>query len=273
MSTVVRHLGRCDSGAWPLAARSSSVPCCRDTDGSPVMTVEGTDMHIARRVRLLAAGVALLVSVALSGVDAEAASRLPSSFRWHSSGALISPRSDSSHDIVSIKDPSVVFFHHRWNVFASVANSAGSYSMVYTSFTDWSRAGNAPQFYLDTNPSIGTGYRAAPQVFFFAPQHRWYLVYQTGAGGSYSTADDPGRPDTWSAPRNFYPAMPDIIRQNIGRGFWVDFWVICDSANCYLFSSDDNGHLYRSQTTVADFPNGFTNTVIALSDPNRFALF
>ena len=43
--------------------------------------------------------------------------------------------------------------------------------------------------------------------------------------------------------------------------------------NCYLFFSDDNGHLYRAQTTVANFPNGFGNTQIVLSDPNRFALF
>ncbi len=42
--------------------------------------------------------------------------------------------------------------------------------------------------------------------------------------------------------------------------------MICDNVNCYLFSSDDNGHLYRSQTTVAQFPNGFTNTVIAAQD-------
>ena len=69
------------------------------------------------------------------------------------------------------------------------------------------------------------------------------------------------------------PSMPDIIKQNIGNGYWVDMWVICDSANCYLFSSDDNGHLYRSQTTVGQFPNGFTNTVIAAQDSNKYALF
>ena len=67
--------------------------------------------------------------------------------------------------------------------------------------------------------------------------------------------------------------MPAIISQNIGSGYWVDFWVVCDSANCYLYSSDDNGHLYRSQTTVANFPNGFTNTVIAMQDANRNNLF
>jgi endo-1,4-beta-xylanase len=220
----------------------------------------------------LAVGAAMLVSVALSGVAAYAEDGLPSSFRWHSSGVLISPKSDATHNLIAIKDPSVVFFRDRWLVYATSVNSAGNYSMVFTSFSNFSRAGAASQFYLDKS-SIGPGYRAAPQLFFFAPQDKWYLVYQTGAGGSFSTADDPRRPAMWSAPRNFYSAMPDIIRQNIGNGFWVDFKVICDRVNCYLFSSDDNGHLYRSQTTVADFPNGFGNTVIALSDPNRFQVF
>lgn len=230
-------------------------------------------MRSNRVVRLLTAALALLASVAGSPVAARASADLPSSFRWESSAQLIAPRSDATHDIVSIKDPSIVFFRGRWNVYASVANSAGNYSLVYTSFRDFRHAADAPQFFLDQNPNIGTGYRAAPELFFFAPQRLWYLVYQTGAGGSYSTTTDPTRPETWSAPRNFYAAMPDIVRQNIGNGFWVDFWTICDSVDCFLFSSDDNGHLYRSQTTVKDFPNGFGNTVIALSDPNRFALF
>lgn len=195
---------------------------------------------------------------------------LPSSFRWSSSGALISPKSDATHNIAGIKDPSVVFAGGKWHVFASVANSSG-YNLVYTNFTDWSQAGSAPQFYLDRS-GIGTGYRAAPEVFYFAPQNKWYLVYQTG-NASYSTNSDISNPNGWSAPQNFYPSMPDIIRQNIGSGFWVDMWVICDSVNCYLFSSDDNGHLYRSQTTVAQFPNGFTNTVIAAQDSNRNNLF
>lgn len=163
----------------------------------------------------------------------------------------------------------MVFHDGRYHVFASTAKSAG-YSLVYFNFTDWSQADSATHHYLDQS-AIGPGYRAAPQVFYFAPQDLWYLVYQTG-NASYSTNPDLSDPSGWSAPRNFYGSMPAIIAQNIGDGFWVDMWVICDDINCYLFSSDDNGHLYRSETTVANFPNGFTNTVIALQD-SRFALF
>ncbi|MEO6085948.1 MAG: non-reducing end alpha-L-arabinofuranosidase family hydrolase, partial [Umezawaea sp.] len=199
-----------------------------------------------------------------------AISSLPSSFRWSSTGAIISPKPDSSHATASVKDPSVVYHNGKWHVFASVYTNG--YNLVYTSFSDWSQASSAPQYYLDRS-AIGTGYRAAPQVFFFAPRNLWYLVYQTGAGGSYSTTTDIANPASWSAPKNFYSSMPQIIKDNIGKGYWVDFWNICDSAKCYLFSSDDNGHLFRSETTVANFPNGFTNTVIAMQDSNKNRLF
>jgi len=202
--------------------------------------------------------------------SAKSAAALPSTFKWSSSGALISPKPDATHNIAGIKDPTVVYYNGKYHVFASTANASG-YNLVYLNFSDWSQAGSATHHYLDRT-AIGSGYRAAPQVFYYAPQRLWYLVYQTG-NASYSTNPDISNPNGWSAPRNFYASMPDIIRQNIGNGYWVDMWVICDSANCYLFSSDDNGRLYRSQTTVGQFPNGFTNTVIAAQDSNRYALF
>ena len=49
-------------------------------------------------------------------------------------------------------------------------------------------------------------------------------------------------------------------------------WVICDTANCFLFSSDVNGRLFRSQTTLSNFPNGMSEPVIALQD-SKYALF
>ncbi|MCP2170475.1 non-reducing end alpha-L-arabinofuranosidase family hydrolase [Goodfellowiella coeruleoviolacea] len=195
---------------------------------------------------------------------------LPSRYSWSSSGPLIAPKSDATHNIAGIKDPSVVYHNGKWHVFASVANAAG-YNMVYLSFTDWSQAGSATHYYLDQS-GIGAGYRAAPEVFYFAPQGLWYLVYQDG-NAAYSTNPDISNPAGWSAPKHFYSSMPQIIRDNIGNGYWVDMWVICDSANCHLFSSDDNGHLYRSQTTVGNFPNGMNDPVIAAQDSNRYALF
>jgi hypothetical protein len=41
-------------------------------------------------------------------------------------------------------------------------------------------------------------------------------------------------------------------------------WVICDTANCHLYSSDDNGGLYRSQTPISQFPKGMSEPVVTM---------
>jgi hypothetical protein len=196
---------------------------------------------------------------------------LPGSFSWSSSGVLISPHSDS-HNIIAVKDPSVVYYNGEWYVYASTVNSSGSYGMEEVQFSNWSQASSATPVYMDQT-AIGSGYKTAPQVFYFAPQKLWYLVYQTGSNASYSTNPDITNPTGWSAPQNFYASEPSIIQQNIGSGYWVDMWVICDSANCYLFSMDDNGHLYRSQTSLADFPNDMSQPVIAASNSTPYNFF
>jgi endo-1,4-beta-xylanase len=205
---------------------------------------------------------------ASAGTTPSGSRGLPSVLRWRSSGPLIAPKPDPGHPVTGVKDPTVVYDGGRWHLFSTVVSPSG-YGLEYRSFTDWATAGSATPYYLDRS-GIGAGYRAAPQVFYFAPQKLWYLVFQTG-NASYSTNPDIADPAGWSAPKNFYPGMPAIISQNIGSGFWVDMWVICDSSTCYLFSSDDNGHLYRSQTSLAAFPQGMSQPVVALqeTDANR----
>jgi endo-1,4-beta-xylanase len=196
---------------------------------------------------------------------------VPTSFAWNSSGVLLSPVSDATHSLTAIKDPSVVYFDNKWHVFASSVNSAGAYSVVYMSFPDWDHTADATFDYLDTASGL-SGYKAAPQVFYFAPQNKWYLVYQTGPP-SYSTNDDINDPTGWTAAQNFYAAEPDTVRINKGTGGWLDFWVICDDASCFLFFSDDFGHWYRSQTTIDQFPKGFGEPTIVMSDRVASHLF
>ncbi|KAH6910498.1 glycosyl hydrolase family 62 protein [Coprinopsis sp. MPI-PUGE-AT-0042] len=195
---------------------------------------------------------------------------LPSTFRWRSTGVLIGPKNDG-RGVAGIKDPTVIQQNGVYHIFASTASQANGYNLVYTNFTDWSQAPNAPFFYLDRAP-LGTGYRAAPEVFYFAPQKLWYLVYQNG-NAAYSTNPNLSNPAGWTAPKTFYSEQPKIIKDNIGNGYWVDMWVVCDSAKCHLFSSDDNGHLYRSETSLSNFPNGFNDPVIVLQDSNIYRLW
>lgn len=232
-----------------------------------------TKAAIMRSLLLFATTLAVVTVRAVEGfssnlVPEKQAPDLPKNFTWSSSGALIGPKNDG-RDIAGIKDPSVIFYKNTYHVFASTAQASG-YNLVYLNFTDLSKA-NASSFYYLDQSGIGTGYRAAPEVFYFAPQKLWYLIYQNG-NAAYSTNTDVSNPAGWTAPKNFYAGTPQIITDNIGDGYWVDMWIICDSTNCHLFSSDDNGHLYRSQTSVSSFPNGMNEPVIALND-TRNALF
>jgi hypothetical protein len=203
--------------------------------------------------------------------DPDGGGALPSTFRWNSSGVLAGPRSNAQHpNVYAIKDFSVIRHNNAWQVYFTTASPSG-WGLAHMSFGDWSQAASAQHTYLDTASGIGPGYRAAPQIFYFAPQDLWYLVYQTGPP-TYSTSRNPADPTSWSAPRTFISSEPPIVTQNKGSGQWIDFWVICDTSNCYLFFSDDNGHLYRAQTSLGNFPNGFGNTQIVLSD-SRYALF
>lgn len=196
---------------------------------------------------------------------------LSGTFAWSSSAQLISPKPDAAHAVVSVKDPTVVRYDDQWLVYFTVYSPGGGWNLAMTKFGDWSEASTAPMYFLDTSP-IGGGYRAAPHLFYFAPKQLWYLVYQTGLP-SYSTSTNPADPTSWSAPRNFMDSVPPVVTQNIGDGYWLDFFVACDDANCHLFSSDDNGHIYRAQTSVASFPSGWGSTVIALSGTRGTDIF
>jgi endo-1,4-beta-xylanase len=196
---------------------------------------------------------------------------LRGSFSWESSAPLISAVSSGAQELVSIKDPTVVFYGGKWHIYATTASSTGAWNMVYLSFSDWSEAASAPQYYMGQSP-IGPGYYCAPQLFYFRPQQKWYLVYQSGPP-QYSTNDDPGNPSGWSQPKSFFGAEPAIVTQNKGNGGWLDFWVICDETHCHLFFTDDNGNFYRSQTKLEHFPKGFGEPVMVLSAPNKNDLF
>ncbi|KAL6704761.1 hypothetical protein ACN47E_007682 [Coniothyrium glycines] len=222
-------------------------------------------MYFLTLVSLVAAVTARSLPRQPPTAPSEQAAGIPSTFSWASSDILVTPKNDG-RAIAGIKDPSVIQKDGVYHVFASTAQEAG-YNLVYFNFTDFEKANATPFFYLDQS-AIGTGYRAAPEVFYFAPQKLWYLIYQNG-NAAYSTNPDISNPAGWTAPQTFYNSTPALIElglTNPQQGYWVDMWVICDDKNCHLFSSDDNGRLYRSQTSVSDFPKGMSDPVIALQD-------
>jgi len=209
------------------------------------------------------------VSSGGSNVAGSATCELAESIHWNASAPLIVPISDATHDLAAVKDPTVVRFNNRWHVYASSVSSAGAYNIVYTSFSDFSEASSASLYYMDQTPGFNT-YVAAPELFYFTPQKKWYLVYQAGPP-KFSTADDPSDPTKWTQPAPFFSATPAIITQN--GGGWLDFWVICDSASCHLFFSDNHGRWYTSKTAIDQFPNGFGEPVVVMQDTNAGRMF
>jgi hypothetical protein len=212
-------------------------------------------------------GYVLLVTAALAQTDSATESAVADDadvpiagpFRWTSTGVLIKPVSDESHDLLSIKDPTVVRYNDMWHVFATTANTQGHWSMVYLAFKNWSEAAEAKPYYMDNNPHL-RGYHCAPHVFYFRPHKKWYLIYQS-QHPQYSTTDDISKPETWSKPESFFAEKPASAPR-----LWIDYWMICDDTHAYLFFTGDNGHLYRSRTTLADFPEGMCDPEVAIEE-------
>lgn len=194
---------------------------------------------------LLAADFAITVPPPLNGP-----------LHWTTGDAVVVPAPDA-RGIVSVKDPSIVRYNDRWHIYATTAATNGAWGMVYLSFADWADAASAKPYYLDQNPNL-RGYHCAPQVFYFRPQKKWYLIYQSGPP-QYSTTDDLAKPETWTKPENFFPPNPSNAHRN-----WLDFWIICDDTDAYLFCTGDNGCLYRSRTKLEDFPNGLSEPEVVI---------
>jgi hypothetical protein len=219
--------------------------------GTYPLTLQATD-----GTNTASASLSLVVTAAAQTADP---------YAWSSTAPLISAVADATHPLNAIKDPTVVYFNNQWNVYASSVDTSGNYNMVYLNFPSWDQAAAAKPYYMDATPGF-SGYHCAPQLFYFAPQNKWYLIYQSGPP-QYSTNSDPTQPANWTAPQSFFASQPSNVTN------WIDFWTICDSANCYLFFSGDNGNYYRSQTTVANFPNGFGTPQIVMQAPVAGDLF
>jgi xylan 1,4-beta-xylosidase len=197
-----------------------------------------------------------------SADSAIAPSPIAAPLNWKSSGPLIDPVSDDDHQLFSVKDPSVVYFDGMWHVYATTASAKGGWSMVYLTFKDWKDAAKAKPYYIDRNPNL-KGYHCAPQVFYFRPHKKWYLIFQSQQP-QYSTADDLSKPDTWTKPKDFFASKPPGTPR-----LWIDYWVICDETHAYLFFTGDNGRMYRSRTKIEDFPNRMSNPETVIKETRQ----
>lgn len=201
--------------------------------------------------------------------------------KWVSTGILVAPQNDPTHFLYSIKDPTIFRYKDTWQIYATAymvsgpaaaelqkpggatqpqagppRGGGGGWSMVHLSFKDWKDAPKAKLTYMDTVPGFG-GYKCAPEVFYFTPQKKWYYTFQTQSP-AYSTSETPDDPKSWTAPEQFFPRGTPLPRLPI------DYHFIGDGEYMYMFFTGDDGNFYRSRTTYADFPKGFSNPVVAM---------
>jgi hypothetical protein len=185
-------------------------------------------------------------------------------FEWETGQPILSSVACFDDDWIALKDPSVVRYDDRWHLFCTLRGKQRSHAIVYQTFRDFSDAHQAKPVVLQNH----SGYFCAPQVFYFTPQKKWYLICQAkdptwepNYQAACATTNDIGDPYSWSPLQPMAVDPPDQ-----GRDPWLDFWVICDDRTAYLFFTSDNGKMWRSQTTLGHFPRRWSIPALALED-------
>lgn len=181
-------------------------------------------------------------------------------FSWKASAPLVAPDARAADPAICTKDPTVVRHGGRWHLFCTVRLKSGKVDIEYLNFADWNEANQAPRRILNLHDQ----YYCAPQVFFFRPQQRWYLIYQIRDknhappwGPACSTSTELGDPKSWSKPRWLFP---EGSPQRKG----LDFWIICDSAKAHLIYTSLDGQLWRAETKLESFPAGWSEPQVVL---------
>lgn len=189
-------------------------------------------------------------------------------FKWTVSPPLVSPpegvpRTENrpADTLYSVKDPTVVYYKGRWHLFCTIRGLKRSHQIEYLSFENWKDANAAARHVL----TLSDGYFCAPQVFYFTPAKRWYLIHQVidksrkpSLQPAYSTTNNIAAPSSWSKPRLLFSKQPDNVKM------WIDFWVICDAARAHLFFTSLDGRMWRSETKLTDFPAGWSRPTVVL---------
>lgn len=191
---------------------------------------------------------------------AAATIKLPAT--WEYSAPLIAPEPRERDPSRAQKDPTLVFYQGRWHVFMTV-KLPGRSAIEYCSFEKWEEANQSQRTIL---PVSDSDYYCAPQVFYYRPHEKWYLIYQMGVPGrkkmwvAYSTTTNIGDPYSWTRAKPILDGGPNDPRQVGG----LDYWIICDDERAYLFLTSLNGKMWRLWTRLDGFPQGFDHCELAL---------
>jgi dienelactone hydrolase len=182
-------------------------------------------------------------------------------FQWTISEPLIGPADRPADPCYSVKDPTIVRFQDRWHVFHTIRSQKRARQIEYMSFADFKDTDKAARHVLKLHDKDF----CAPQVFYFTPHKKWYLIYQLIDNARrpnhypvFSTSSNPADPDSWSKPQEMFAKTPDNVKE------WIDFWVICDETKAHLFFTSLDGRMWRSEAKLTDFPAGWSKPAVVL---------
>lgn len=208
-----------------------------------------------------AAAVAGLLLFAVPCTNAQVPAALTGEFQWDATGPLIRSQDRDGDSYHSIKDPTVVRYGGRWHLFCTIRGKTRSHQIEYLSFKDWTDTSTAKRVTL----RLTDGYFCAPQVFYFRPHKKWYLIYQVADKSrvpvlqpAFSTTADLADPASWTSPELLFSEGPKGVKG------WIDFWVICDAEKAHLFFTSLDGRMWRSSAPLRSFPHGWDTPRVVL---------
>ncbi len=177
--------------------------------------------------------------------------------RWTVSAPLFTPQ--TAWDSIAVKDPSIVYAEGAWHLFYTAISPSATLT-GYASAPTLEGLRTAQHHELPMVRSTAERYGCAPQVFYYAPQGLWYLLFQNRDANympCYCTTATIADPASWS---EFRPLLPKDESAK-----WIDFWVIADETRVYLFYTRAHHDVVYRTTSLADFPNGWGDWQVAYS--------
>lgn len=168
---------------------------------------------------------------------------------WIGGKVAFSNGATGAFDALAVKDPSIVYANGLYHLFYTGRDKGaeGSWRTGYTTANSLENLANSDDRTLLTSLNGGS-YFCAPQILWFEPQKKWYLIYQSGKGATFSTNTTIGEKQNWTA------------GESMGFSDGIDFWVVSDSKDsvyCFYSAQDGSRTIKRRSTSIHNFPYGW----------------
>ena len=184
---------------------------------------------------------------------------------WFAFNPILSSDPNYQSASISVKDPSIIFYNGTWHIFFTGIgyneDRIAERSINYVSCANLSDLNKSQKYQIKVF-SKNTTRAAAPQIFFFNPQNKWYLIAQADYGNKYapvySITTNISDPNSWSE------VKPLVNKFENDK--WIDFWIIADDNYVYLFYTRNHQEMWNMKTKIEDFPTNFSDPQKSLGD-------